>query len=114
VIERVNPRRIEGRVTFSRFHLGGRAALHGGVHPLLFDDALGSLVNIDRSHRCRTASLKVNYRRIAPIGVELTFDATVDEISGRKRFTSARLYDESGAVCADAEGLFLELLPGQQ
>ena len=105
--------KLSGRVTFGRFFLGGNAAVHGGSHPLLFDDVLGRVMNHHRSPVARTAKLTVNYRRVTPIGIELTFDATVDSIDGRKRYGTARLYDPDGNVCADADALFLELKPGQ-
>jgi predicted thioesterase len=78
----------------------------------LFDDVLGRLANSVGGTIGRTASLKVNYRKITPIGVELQVEATVDRIEGRKRWVSARLLDQ-GTLIADAEGLFVELLPGQ-
>jgi hypothetical protein len=61
----------------------------------------------------RTAYLHVNYRRITPIGVELTFEATRDRVDGRKRWGSARIFDPAGALISDFDALFLELLPGQ-
>jgi acyl-coenzyme A thioesterase PaaI-like protein len=100
-------------VRFPRFYLGGNGAAHGGAHSLLFDDVMGRVMNHHRSGVARTAKLTINYRRITPIEVELTYDVTVDRVSGRKRFGSGRLYDPSGAVVADCEALFLELLPGQ-
>jgi acyl-coenzyme A thioesterase PaaI-like protein len=105
--------KITGRVRFPRFYLGGNGAAHGGAHSLLFDDVMGRVMNHHRSGVARTAKLTINYRRITPIEVELTYDVTVDRVSGRKRFGSGRLYDPSGAVVADCEALFLELLPGQ-
>lgn len=103
---------VRGRVVFRPFHLGGNGAAHGGTVPLLFDDVLGRLANSVGGTIGRTASLKVNYRKITPIGVELQVEATVDRIEGRKRWVSARLLDQ-GTLIADAEGLFVELLPGQ-
>lgn len=103
---------VRGRVVFRSFHLGGNGAAHGGTLPLLFDDVLGRLANSVGGTIGRTAYLKVNYRKITPIGVELQVDATVDRIEGRKRWVSARLSDH-GTLIADAEGLFVELLPGQ-
>ena len=61
----------------------------------------------------RTAFLKVNFRKVTPLDVELFFEATSDRIEGRKRWGSARLLDAAGNVLADCEGLFLQLLPGQ-
>jgi hypothetical protein len=49
---------------------------------------------------------------VTPTGRRLELDATLDRVQGRKRFVSGRLRDGTTAV-ADAEGLFVELLPGQ-
>jgi acyl-coenzyme A thioesterase PaaI-like protein len=103
---------VRGRVTFRPFHLGGNGAAHGGTLPLLFDDVLGRLANSMGGGIGRTAYLKVNYRKITPIGVELQVEGSVDRIEGRKRWVSARLLD-GDALIADAEGLFVALLPGQ-
>lgn len=101
-----------GRVTFRPFHLGGNGAAHGGTLPLLFDDVLGRLANSVGGGIGRTAYLNVNYRKITPIGVELQVDGSVDRVEGRKRWVSARLLD-GDTLIAEAEGLFVELLPGQ-
>jgi len=104
---------LRGRVTFTRFYLGGNGAAHGGSHPMLFDDVLGRVMNHHQPGVARTVSLTVNYRRITPIDVELTFEATRDRVEGRKRWGTARLFDPAGAVVADCEAFFLQLLPGQ-
>jgi hypothetical protein len=113
VIESVEPDSLSGRVTFTRFYLGGGHAAHGGSHTLLFDDVMGNLAG-RQGGVTRTAYLTVNYRKITPIDVELRFDVTLDKLEGRKRFLSARLRNPAGEVVADADGLFLLLLPGQQ
>jgi acyl-coenzyme A thioesterase PaaI-like protein len=104
---------LRGRVTFTRFYLGGNGAAHGGAHPMLFDDVLGRVMNHHQPGVARTVSLTVNYRRITPLDVELSFEATRDRVDGRKRWGSARLFDPSGAVVADCDAFFLQLLPGQ-
>jgi acyl-coenzyme A thioesterase PaaI-like protein len=101
-----------GRVTFRPFHLGRNGAAHGGTVTLLFDDVVGRLANDMNGRDTRTAYLHVNYRKIARIGVELRLDATVDRVEGRKRWASGRLW-EGDELVADAEGLFVELRPGQ-
>jgi acyl-coenzyme A thioesterase PaaI-like protein len=103
--------RVECRTTFGRHFLGGGGAAHGGAVTLLFDEVLGLLANVDRP-MTRTAYLNVTFRAIAPIEVELRLDATVDRQDGRKWFLSGRLYRDD-VLCADAEGLFVELRPGQ-
>jgi acyl-coenzyme A thioesterase PaaI-like protein len=103
---------VRGRVVFTRIYLGGNGAAHGGIVPLLFDEVLGRLNSSGGRTVGRTAYLHVNYRHITPIGRELELDATLDRIEGRKRFITGRLRD-GDTVVADAEGLFVELLPGQ-
>ena len=104
---------LTGHVTFTRFYLGGNGAAHGGSHPLLFDDVLGRVMNHSQPGVSRTAFLTVNYRRVTPLDVELRFEASRDRVEGRKRWGSARLFDQEGTLLSDAESLFLALLPGQ-
>jgi acyl-coenzyme A thioesterase PaaI-like protein len=103
---------VRGRVVFGRSHLGGKGAAHGGTLALLFDEILGRLASSGGRPVGRTAYLHVNYRHISPIDRELHLDATLDRIEGRKRFVSGRVRD-GDTVVADAEGLFVELRPGQ-
>jgi acyl-coenzyme A thioesterase PaaI-like protein len=105
--------RLSGRVTFTRFYLGGNNAAHGGALPLLFDDVLGRAMNHRQPGISRTAYLTTNYRRITPLDVQLRFEASRDRIEGRKRWGSARVFGPDGELLSDAEGLFLQLLPGQ-
>ena len=103
---------VRGHVTFRRFHLGGNGAAHGGALPLLFDEVLGRLANSGDRPIGRTAFITVNYRHITPVGVELSVIATFDKEDGRKRWVSGRLL-HGDTVVADAEGLFVQLRPGQ-
>jgi acyl-coenzyme A thioesterase PaaI-like protein len=112
VIDEQSDHHIVGRVTFRPFHLGGHGAAHGGTLPLLFDEVVGRLASSLPPRRARTAYLTVNYRAITPIGVELRLEATVDKVDGRKRWATGRLLD-GDRLLADAEGLFVELRPGQ-
>ncbi len=112
VVDESTPTSMRGRVTLSDLHLGGNGAAHGGSQPLLFDDVLGIMVTDGGRWRARTARLTVNYRRIAPIGVELAVEATVDRRDGRKTWATGRLWDGTHLL-ADAEGLFVELRDGQ-
>jgi acyl-coenzyme A thioesterase PaaI-like protein len=103
---------IRGTVVFRPFHVGGNNAAHGGTIPMLFDDAMGHLASLGGRGVARTAYLKVNYRKITPVGVELQVEAHVDRIEGRKRFCVGRLFDDEALYC-DVEALFIELKPGQ-
>jgi acyl-coenzyme A thioesterase PaaI-like protein len=103
--------RASGHVTFGRFYLGGNGAVHGGAIPLAFDELMGRLANTGRSPS-RTAYLHVNYRSITPIDKTLRIEASFHSEQGRKRVLRGVLRDGS-TVCADAEGLFVALRPGQ-
>ncbi|HEX3781274.1 MAG TPA: hotdog fold domain-containing protein [Pseudonocardiaceae bacterium] len=114
LIDEEGPDFTKGRVRFTRFYLGGHGAAHGGAHAVLFDDIMGRLATrVGGEGRTRTARLTINYRRIIPTDTDIAFEAWVDRTEGRKRFVSARLYDDTGAVGADCEGLFVVLRPGR-
>jgi acyl-coenzyme A thioesterase PaaI-like protein len=105
--------RIEGTVRFQRFHLGRNGAAHGGAVSLLFDSLLGfTAFTLSGSRGQRTAFLHVDYRNITPIEKDLQVDATLDRMEGRKIFVSGRLRD-GDTLLAEANALFVKLLPGQ-
>jgi acyl-coenzyme A thioesterase PaaI-like protein len=107
---RIDREQFSATVTFSTHYLGANGAVHGGVLPLLFDEVLGRLASTDRP-RCRTAYLRVDFRRVTPIGRPLRVEARFDREEGRKRFLRGALYDGE-EVTAEAEGLWVELREG--
>jgi len=113
LVDQWTDNRVRGRVTFRRFHLGGHGAAHGGTLPLLFDEVLGRLANSGDRPIARTAYLTVNYRYITRVDVEHQLAADVHRIDGRKRWVTGVLTDPAGTTVADAEGLFVQLRPGQ-
>ncbi len=102
---------VSACVTLGRFYLGAGGAAHGGVLGLVFDELIGRLANTGRE-RSRTAYLQANFRAVTPIGPELRVSARVDRIEGRKRFLTGTIH-HGDTLTADAEGLFVELRPGQ-
>jgi acyl-coenzyme A thioesterase PaaI-like protein len=110
-IEEHTSDQARGRVTFGRFYLGGNGAVHGGAIPLAFDELMGRLANTGRAPS-RTAYLHVNYRNVTPIEKRLSIEARFESEEGRKRILRGVIRD-GGTVCADAEGLFVALRPGQ-
>jgi acyl-coenzyme A thioesterase PaaI-like protein len=110
--ERAEQDFVTGKVTFSRYYLGGGGAAHGGTLPLVFDELLGRLVGGFGRPPSRTAYLTVNFRKITPIDKELTFEGKILKVEGRKRFVQATLTDGE-YLLADADGLFITLNPGQ-
>lgn len=111
-IDHVDDFRIECSVTFTRHYLGGNGAVHGGTLPLLFDDILGRFAQSGGRPIARTAYLHVDYRSITPVEKPLSLVGEIVSEEGRKRLIRATLKD-GGTLCAEAEGLFVELRPGQ-
>jgi acyl-coenzyme A thioesterase PaaI-like protein len=98
---------------FSRFHVGGNMAVHGGVIPLFFDWHFGMIVSAAGRANSRTAYLHVDYRKITPIDEPLVSRGRIDTIDGRKAFVSATMTDSDGTVLTEASGLMIRLLPHQ-
>jgi len=101
---------------FSRFHVGGNMAVHGGVLPLLFDHIFGMISHAAGRPISRTAFLHVDYRKITPIDAPLLVRGRVTSTEGRKAFVSAELVEARGfseTVLAEGNGLMVRLLPGQ-
>ncbi|MDO7842170.1 PaaI family thioesterase [Sphingomonas immobilis] len=111
-IDEASAESVRGHVTFGDYYLGGNGAVHGGAIPLLFDEILGRLSNAGTQKRSRTAFLHVDFRSITPIGKRLQIRGWFEYEEGRKRLLKADLRD-GDTLCAEAEGLFVELRPGQ-
>ncbi len=104
--------RVDGAVTFGRWFMGGGMAVHGGAVTLLFDEALGILAAVAAKSITRTAYLHTDFRALTPIDVELDVSAWIDRVEGRKIFVKGELR-HGDVVCAEADALFLQLLPEQ-
>jgi acyl-coenzyme A thioesterase PaaI-like protein len=104
--------KVDGTVVFGRYFLGGGGAVHGGAIPLLFDEVLGRLASSGDRAPARTAYLHTDFRSITPVGVELAVRAWFVSQQGRKRVLRAQL-THGDILCAEAEGLFVELRPDQ-
>ncbi len=112
-VTKFEPEGIELSVQFSRYHVGGNKAVHGGVLPLLFDSMFGMVIHATGRPISRTAYLHVDYRAITPIDTPLTATGWLREAEGRKAFVNADLRDAEGKLLAEANGLMIRLLPGQ-
>lgn len=112
-IRRFDSEAVEIDVEFSRYHVGGNNAVHGGVVSMMFDVAFGIIIHSINRPISRTAFLHVDYRNITPIDVTLTVRGWASKIEGRKTFVNAELTTPEGTLCAEAHGLMVRLLPGQ-
>jgi acyl-coenzyme A thioesterase PaaI-like protein len=107
-----NHESVRGKVTFGQYFLGGGGAVHGGAIPLLFDEVLGRLASSGDRAPARTAYLHTDFRSITPVGAELAVRAWFVSEQGRKRLLRATI-THGDTLCAEAEGLFIELRPDQ-
>ncbi len=112
-LTRYAPDGVEMTGYFSRFHVGGNHAVHGGVLPLLFDHTFGMISHAAGRPISRTAFLHVDYRKVTPIDAPLAVRGRVTGTEGRKAFVAAELVDGDDAVLAEANGLMVRLRPGQ-
>ncbi|WP_046316607.1 PaaI family thioesterase [Mycobacterium sp. UM_Kg1] len=112
-ITRFDPDGVSMSGSFSRFHVGGNSAVHGGVLPLLFDWMFGMVVHAANRPISRTAFLHVDYRKVTPINTPLLAHGRIERAEGRKAFIGAEITAADGTVLAEAQGLMVRLLPGQ-
>jgi acyl-coenzyme A thioesterase PaaI-like protein len=104
---------VELTVQFSRYHVGGNYAVHGGVLPLMFDSTFGMVIHASGRPISRTAFLHVDYRKVTPINTPLSVRGWLNRAEGRKAFVNAELRDPDGNLLAEANGLMIRLRPGQ-
>jgi acyl-coenzyme A thioesterase PaaI-like protein len=79
--------------------------VHGGFLAAAFDEVLGMAQSLT-GNPGMTGTLTIRYRRPTPLLTELTFEAFVDRVEGRKIFTHGTL-SANGLLTAEAEGLFI-------
>jgi acyl-coenzyme A thioesterase PaaI-like protein len=98
---------------FTRSHMGGNNAVHGGMIPLLYDWLFGMVVSTAGIRPTRTAYLHVDYRSITPIDEPLTAHGRITDVDGRKFFVAASMTAADGTLLSEANGLMIRLLPHQ-
>ena len=98
---------------FTRSHVGGNNAVHGGMIPLFYDWLFGMVVSTAGCPPTRTAFLHVDYRSITPIDEPLTAHGRISDVDGRKFFVAASMTAADGTLLSEANGLMVRLLPHQ-
>ncbi len=98
---------------FTRCHVGGNNAVHGGVIPLLYDWLFGMVVFTAGYPPTRTGYLHVDYRNVTPIDQPLSARGRITDVEGRKVFISATMTAADGTLLTEATGLMVRLLPHQ-
>ena len=100
-------RRLEGRAVLGAAYEGPPHGVHGGWVAALLDELLGSAQRLTEKQGV-TATLKVRYRNITPIGEELRFRAWIHEDRGRVLIVRGSCH-AGDMLTADAEGMFFRI-----
>lgn len=98
-------------VEYSRFYVGARATVHGGVLPMLFDLTFGMAIHAAGLPFSRTARMDVTYRQRVPINTVVTAHGRISHTDGRKTEVSAELRTQDGVVLAESVGLLIAPTP---
>ena len=101
---------VYGTAVFGQQYEGPPRHVHGGFVAAAFDEVLG-MVQSATGNPGMTGRLVVNYRRPTPLHTELRFHGKVDNVEGRKIYTSATLH-AGETLCAESEGLFISVGDG--
>ncbi len=107
------PDGVTMRGQFTRSHVGGNNAVHGGMIPLFYDWLFGMVVSTSGIPPTRTGYLHVDYRNITPIDEPLTAHGSITDIEGRKVFITATMTAADGTLLTEASGLMVRLLSHQ-
>ncbi|MBU3926450.1 MAG: hypothetical protein KKB74_01490, partial [Bacteroidetes bacterium] len=55
------------------------------------------------------AKITVQYRKMLPLGSVITVEAKVTSVNGKKVTTKGNVYNETGALFTESEGLFINI-----
>ena len=89
-------------------HQGAPGLVHGGILAAAFDEVLGAS-NWLLLTPAVTGRLEVDFRKPVPVGREVTIEARIDKVDGRKVMTSGVGRFDDGTVVAEAAGLFIQV-----
>lgn len=99
---------MTGTFVIGEEHQGARGLGHGGLVAAAFDELLGAL-NWLLLIPAVTGRLEVDFRKPVPVGRALSMAARIDEVSGRKIWTSGEGTFADGTLAAQARGLFIQV-----
>jgi acyl-coenzyme A thioesterase PaaI-like protein len=102
---------VRASVTFGTAYEGPPGSVHGGWVAAAFDEVLG-FANSLSGNPGMTGTLTVRYRKPTPLHTLLRFEAKLDRVEGRKKFTSSQLY-AGDLLTAEAEGIFVSVDPSK-
>jgi acyl-coenzyme A thioesterase PaaI-like protein len=96
------------RVWFGPSTEGPAGFVHGGSMAAVLDEAMGASVWL-LGYTAVAAKITVKYRMMLPLGTVTTVEAKVKSINGKKVITNGEIYDETGTVYTESEGLYINI-----
>jgi uncharacterized protein (TIGR00369 family) len=101
------------RKIVSRFRLGKRYSgppgyCHGGIIATILDEVMAKL-NKPNQVTAVTAHMAIDYLRPVPLNHPLHAEASETRTEGRRRFRSAAILNDEGAILARATGVFITI-----
>jgi acyl-coenzyme A thioesterase PaaI-like protein len=100
---------LRGTAYFDYQYEGPPTCVHGGVIAMVFDEMLGA-ANIMAGSPGMTGTLTIRYRKPTPLRTPLRLEARFMGRDGRKITTYGAIF-HGDTLTAEAEGLFIELVP---
>ena len=96
------------RVWFGPSTEGPAGFVHGGSMAAVLDEAMGASVWL-MGYTVVAAKITVGYRKMLPLDTVTTVEAKVKSISGKKVITEGKIYNETGTVYTESEGLYINI-----
>lgn len=107
-----SPTGVTALVRAQQHFQGFTGVLHGGLVCGLMDDAMWWAVYATHQTVTMTAEITVRYKAPVPVSADLTVQAEVESVRGKRLFaTVARVLDAEGKVLAEASGKFMAAPP---
>ena len=86
---------------------------HGGSLAAVLDEAMGNNCWI-QGYKVLAGTLTIRYRQSLPLGSTAVVRTRIERVDGRKVHTWGGVFAPDGALCTEAEGIFIQLTAEQQ
>jgi len=104
------PGEVTAEYTVPKHYQGYPGVVHGGIVAAMLDEVTGRAhMGIDPPRFMVTARLEVRYRKNVPVGQPLRIVGRAEKSKGRTATATAAIYDQDGAVLAEADALLVDV-----
>ncbi|MFF5259331.1 PaaI family thioesterase [Actinomadura viridis] len=97
---------VRAAFTLNALYEGPPTFVHGGVSAMVLDQMLGVAASANGTPGM-TATFDLRYRRPTPYGVQLTAEARVTRVEGRKTWAGGRILDPEGRTTVESTAMFV-------